>query len=86
MNKLRISIYTSMTPFSETQTLSACASAFLDTLSDVLDKCLCFSLIKIVCLNLQSQAMLGSFLLICCIYFPIKIVLIKNLYMYVCLF
>ena len=31
MNKLRISIYTSMTPFSETQTLSAlsaCASTF----------------------------------------------------------
>ncbi len=27
-NKLRVSIYTSMTPFSETQTLSACASAF----------------------------------------------------------
>ncbi len=54
----------------------------LDTLSDILDKCLLFSLIKslsqFVCLNPPSQAMLGSFLLICCIYFPIKIVLIKN--------
>ncbi len=60
------------------QTLSACASNILDTLSDILDKCLRFFLIKIVCLNLPSQAMLGSFLLICCIYFPIKIVLIKN--------
>ncbi len=28
MNKLRISIYTSMNPFSETQTLSACAATF----------------------------------------------------------
>ena len=30
-----------------TQPLSACASNILDTLSDVLDKCLRFSLIKI---------------------------------------
>ncbi len=27
-NKLGVSIYTSMTPFSETQTLSACATTF----------------------------------------------------------
>ena len=51
----------------------------LDTLSDVLDKCLRFSLIKIESVSIfNNQAMLGSFPILCCIYFPIKIVLIKN--------
>ncbi len=78
-NTLRLSIYTSMNTFSKPQPLSACASNILDTLSDILDKCLRFSLIKIESVSIFiSQALLGSFLLICCIYFPIKIVLIKN--------
>ncbi len=52
------------------------SKTFLDTLSDVLDKCLLFSLKKIesVLIN-PSQATLGIF------YFPIKmlsLVLIKN--------
>ena len=51
----------------------------LDTLSNVLDKCLRFSLIKIESVSIfNNQAALGSFPIICCIYFPIKIVLIKN--------
>jgi hypothetical protein len=51
----------------------------LDTLSDVLDKCLRFSLIKTESVSIfNNQASLGSFPILCCIYFPIKIVLIKN--------
>jgi len=46
MNTLRLSIYTSMNTFSKPQPLSACASNILDTLSDILDKCL-LNLIKI---------------------------------------
>ncbi len=41
--------------FSQSQTLSAWASNNLDTLSDILDKCLCFSLIKIESVSI-SQA------------------------------
>ncbi len=51
----------------------------LDTLSDILDKCLCFSLIKIESASIfNNQATLGIFSILCCIYFPIKIVLIRN--------
>ncbi len=48
-----------------TQTSSACAlKHFLDTLSDILDKCLRFSLIKIESVSINpSQATLGSLLL-----------------------
>ncbi len=46
---------------------------FLDTLSNVLDKCLRFSLIKIEPVSsFPSQATLGTFFSICCIYFSIK--------------
>ncbi len=38
------------------------SKTFLDTLSDILDKCLCFSLTKIESVSIYpSQAMLGSF-------------------------
>ncbi len=57
---------------SKTQNFKRLRFIILDTLSDILDKCLCFSLIKIVCLNLSNQATLGSFSILCCIYFPIK--------------
>ncbi len=51
----------------------------LDTLSDVLDKCLRFSLINIESVSIfNNKATLGSFPILCCIYFPVKIVLIKN--------
>ncbi len=42
----------------------------LDTLSDILDKCLHFSLIKIESVSI-SQAKLGAFFSICYIYFSI---------------
>ncbi len=59
----------------------------LDTLSGVLDKCLRFSLIKKEFVSIfNNQATLGSFPILCYIYFPIKIVLIKNSYLCVCLF
>ncbi len=66
-----------------TQTSSACAlKTFLDTLSDVLDKCLCFSLIKIepVSIN-RSQATLGTLFSSVVNTFQLKmlsLVLIKN--------
>ncbi len=62
-----------MNPFSDTPNFKRLCFIILDTLSDVLDKCLRFSLIKIrVCLNLPNQATLGSFPILFCIYFPIK--------------
>ena len=78
MNKLRILIYTSMTTFFEPN-FKRLRFSNLDTLSDVLDKCLHFSLIKLESVSIfNNQATLGSFPILCCIYFPIKIVLIKN--------
>ncbi len=53
----------------------------LDTLSDILDKCLRFSLIKIVCLTHPSQATLGAFFSSVVYTFLLKmpsLVLIKN--------
>jgi hypothetical protein len=57
-----------------TQTSLACAlSHLLDTLSDILDKCLPFSLIKIESVSINpSQSHAWFSLLIFCIYFPIK--------------
>jgi hypothetical protein len=50
-----------MTLFSETQNFKRLRFIILDTLSDVLDKCLRFSLIKIESVSINpSQAMLGS--------------------------
>jgi len=71
-----------------TQTSSACAlSHLLDTLSDFLDKCLCFSLIKIESVSINpSQAMLGSLLLSVVYTFQLKmllLVLIKNCNLFV---
>ncbi len=78
MNKIRISIYTSMTTVFEPN-FKRLRFSNLDTLSYVLDKSLRFSLIKIESVSiLNNQATLGSFPILCCIYFPIKIVLIKN--------
>jgi hypothetical protein len=71
-----------------TQTSSACAPThLLDTLSDVLDKCLRFSLIKTESVSINpSQAMLG-FLLLSVVYtFQLKmllLVLIKNCNLFV---
>jgi hypothetical protein len=50
--------------------LALALQTFLDTLSNILDKCLHFSLIKIE--PVSSQATLGTFFSICCIYFSIK--------------
>jgi hypothetical protein len=66
-----------------TQTSSACALYnLLDTLSNILDKCLRFSLIKIESVSIYpSQAMLGSLLLFVVNTFLLKmqvLVLIKN--------
>jgi hypothetical protein len=52
--------------------LSACAPNILDILSDILDKCLHFFLIKIESVSISSQATLGTFFSICCIYLSIK--------------
>ncbi len=49
----------------------------LDTLSNILDECLRFSLIKIEPVSIKPSHT-WSLLLICCIYFSIKIVLINN--------
>ncbi len=66
-----------------TQTSSACTLSYhLDTLSDVLDKCLRFSLIKIGSISIfPNQATLGSLLLSVVYTFRLKmllLVLIKN--------
>jgi hypothetical protein len=58
-----------MNTFSDLNLWDVSLQTFLDTLSDVL--------IKSVTI-FPNQAPLDSFLLLCCIYFPIKIVLIKN--------
>ncbi len=73
-----------------TQTSSACALSHpLDTLFDILDKCLCFSLFKIEYVSINpSQATLGSLLLSVVYTFLLKmllLVLIKNCNSFVCL-
>jgi hypothetical protein len=61
-----------MTTFSETK-LKSLRYNILDTLSNILDKCLRFSLIKIESVSIfNNQATLGSFSILCCIYCPIK--------------
>ncbi len=47
--------------FPQSQTLSACAPNNLDTLSDVLDKCLRFSLIKIEPVSISQLRLVVSF-------------------------
>jgi len=71
-----------------TQTSSACALyQLLDTLSDILDKCLHFSLIKIESVSINSsQDTLGSLLLSVVHTFRLKmllLVLIKNCNLFV---
>ncbi len=73
-----------------TQTSSAFTPSHpLDTLSDILDKCLCFFLIKIESVSFNpSQAMLASLLLSVVYTFLLKmllLVLIKNCNSFVCL-
>jgi hypothetical protein len=52
-----------MNTFSNLNLLSACASNILDTLSDILDKCWCFSLIKIksVLISKAKPRLVASF-------------------------
>ncbi len=61
-----------MNTFIDLKLFALALQNILDTLSNILVKCLCLSLIKIVCLNLPSQATLDTFFSICCIYFSIK--------------
>ncbi len=62
-NKLRLSIYTSMNLLSKTQNFKRLRLIILDTLSDVLYKCLCFSLIKIESVSIsQTKPCLVAFL------------------------
>jgi hypothetical protein len=78
---LQLLIYTSMKP-SLLKPRVLALSHHLDTLSDVLDKCLHFSLIKIESVSIfPNQAMLGSLLLSVVYTFQLKmllLVLIKN--------
>ncbi len=62
-----------MNTFIDLKLLVLVLQNILDTLSDILVKCLGFSLIKIESVSIfQSQATLGIFFSICCIYFSIK--------------
>jgi hypothetical protein len=81
MNILPLSIYTSMKP-SLPKLWALIKKHFLDTLSDILDKCLRFSLIKIEPVSIYlSQAMLGPLFSSVVYTFWLKmlsLVLIKN--------
>ncbi len=69
MNMLQLSIYTSI----DLKLLALALQNILDTPSDVLVKCLQFSLIKIEFVSIfQSQATLGILFSVCWIYFSIK--------------
>jgi hypothetical protein len=64
MIMLRLSKYTSMNTFFDLKLLALALQSILDTLSDILVKCLRFSLIKIEPVSINpSQATLGSLLL-----------------------
>ncbi len=81
MNKLWLSIYSSMNTFLHFSSWALALQNILDTLSDVLDKCLCFSLIKIESVSLNpSHATLGAFLSVVYIFLlkMLSLVLIKN--------
>ncbi len=60
-----------MNTFIDLKLLALVLQNILDTLSDILVKCLRFSLIKVESLSI-FQATLGIFFSICCIYFSIK--------------
>ncbi len=71
-NMLRLSIYTSMNTFIDLKLLALALQNILDTLYNVLVKCLCFSLIKIEyvsifqakpCLVPSSQSVVYTFIL-----------------------
>jgi hypothetical protein len=64
MNTFQLSIYTSMNTFIDLKLFALALQNILDTLSNILVKCLRLSLIKIVCLNLPSQAKMLSSVLI----------------------
>jgi hypothetical protein len=82
MNTLRLSIYTSMNSFYLSNLERLRSKTFWDTLSDVLDKCLCFSLIKIEPVSIKpSQAALSLFSFSIVYTFPLNmlsLVLNKN--------
>jgi hypothetical protein len=88
MNRLRLSIYTSMKPFLLEARVTHFLKTFLDTLSNVLDKCLRFSLIKIESVSIfTSQATLGPILSSDVYTFQLKmllLVLIKKCNLCVC--
>ncbi len=82
MNMLWLSIYTSMNTFIDLKLLTLGLQNILDTLSDVLVKCLRFSLIKIESVSIiqakphlvpSSQSVVYTFLLK-----MLSLVLIKN--------
>ncbi len=62
-----------MNTFIDLKLLVLALQNILDTLSDILDKCLRFSLIKIESVSIfQAKPRFGTFFSICCIYFSIK--------------
>jgi hypothetical protein len=83
-NTLQLSIYTSINTFIDLKLLALALQSILDTLSDILVKCLRFSLIKIESVSIfqakprlvsSSQSVVYTFLLK-----MLYLVLIKNLY------
>jgi hypothetical protein len=82
MNTFRLSIYTSMNTIIDLKLLALALQNILDTLSDILVKRLCFSLIKIESVSIfqakprlvpSSQSVVYTFLLK-----MLSLVLIKN--------
>jgi hypothetical protein len=82
MNTLRLSIYTSMNTFIDLKLLALALQNILDTLSDILVKCLRFSIIKIESVSIfqakprlvpSFQSVVYTFLLK-----MLSLVLIKN--------
>ncbi len=80
MNIIRLSIYISMNNSLPFKPQALALQNIWDTLSDILDKCLCFSLIKIEPVSINpSQAKLSLFFLSVVYTFLLKwLVLIKN--------
>jgi hypothetical protein len=71
-NMLQLSIYTSMNTFIDLKLLALALQNILDTLSNIFNKCLCFSLVKIESVSIfqakprlvpSSQSVVYTFLL-----------------------
>ncbi len=79
MNTLRLSIYTSMNTFLHFSSRALALQNILDTPSDILDKCLRFSLIKIESVQAKPRLVLSSLLYIHTFLLKmLSLVLIKN--------